>query len=299
MTESACASLTPRGGARSRRGRRNPNRSPQGPASTPSRHPPTPNTFDGAFGRRFAEKALDALVVVRGARVLDVACGTGIFARLAAHVTGAGGHVVGIDPVGRADRHGAAHRHHQQRRWRCATTSPCCLSQTAAFDVVACQHALHRFDDPVRILEEMRRALGPGGRIGVTTWGPIEENPAFAVQLDAAIKAGLEGSGVVDMLLDAFSTNRAEDLIDLAAQAGFVDVSVRTVRMLVALPAPQNGCASTRRSRRSPAAWQDCDQQSRVQFLARATELLRPFEHDGVLRVQASSRLLVARRPRH
>jgi hypothetical protein len=44
--------------------------------------------------------------------------------------------------------------------------------------------------------------------------------------------------------------------------------------------------------------WPQCDQSARLRFLARATELLRPFEHDGVLRVQASSRLLVARRPR-
>src|SRR5665213_1005780 len=54
--------------------------------------------FDPAFGRRFAERALDALVVVRGARVLDVACGTGVFARLSAHVVGRSGLVVGIDP---------------------------------------------------------------------------------------------------------------------------------------------------------------------------------------------------------
>src|SRR5580704_14717897 len=54
--------------------------------------------FDPAFGRRFAERALDALVVVRGARVLDVACGTGVFARLCAHVVGPTGRAVGIDP---------------------------------------------------------------------------------------------------------------------------------------------------------------------------------------------------------
>ena len=47
--------------------------------------------FDPVFGRRFAEHALDALVVVRGAQVLDVACGTGVFARMAAHVVGPAG----------------------------------------------------------------------------------------------------------------------------------------------------------------------------------------------------------------
>jgi ubiquinone/menaquinone biosynthesis C-methylase UbiE len=252
--------------------------------------------FDGAFGRRFAEKALDALVVVRGARVLDVACGTGIFARLAAHVTGAGGHVVGVDP--------SAVAIDTARRIDITSNVVWVRDDLAtlpfadgSFDVVALQHALHRFDDPVRILEEMRRALGPGGRIGVTTWGPIEENPAFAVQLDAVIRAGLESSGVVDVLLDAFSTHRAEDLVDLAAQAGFVDASVRTVRMLVALPRAAEWVRVYPTLPPLARAWQDCDQQSRVQFLARATELLRPFEHDGVLRVQASSRLLVARTP--
>ena len=35
-----------------------------------------------------------------------------------------------------------------------------------SFDVVACQHALHRFHDPVAVLEDIRRVLAPGGRLG-------------------------------------------------------------------------------------------------------------------------------------
>jgi ubiquinone/menaquinone biosynthesis C-methylase UbiE len=252
--------------------------------------------FDGAFGRRFAEKALDALVVVRGARVLDVACATGIFARLAAHVAGSSGRVVGVDPSPVAIETARRIDITSNVEWvrDDLVTLP---FDDASFDVVACQHALHRFDDPVHIIEEMSRVLGPGGRMGVTTWGPIEENPAFAVQLDAAVKAGFEGSGVVDVLLDAFSTHRAEDLADLAARAGLVDVSVRTVRMLAALPRAAEWVRVYPTLPPLARAWQDCDQQARVQFLARATELLRPFEHDGVLRVQASCRLLVARTP--
>jgi ubiquinone/menaquinone biosynthesis C-methylase UbiE len=252
--------------------------------------------FDGAFGRRFAEKALDALVVVRGARVLDVACATGIFARLAAHVAGSGGRVVGVDPSPVAIE--TARRIDITSNVEWVRDDLAALPfEDASFDVVACQHALHRFDDPVHIIEEMGRVLGPGGRMGVTTWGPIEENPAFAVQLDAAVRAGFEGSGVVDVLLDAFSMHRADDLAELAARAGLVDVSVRTVRMLAALPRAAEWVRVYPTLPPLARAWQDCDQQARVQFLARATELLRPFEHDGVLRVQASCRLLVARTP--
>jgi len=252
--------------------------------------------YDPAFGRRFAERALDALVVVRGARVLDVACSTGIFARLAAHVVGHTGRVVGIDPSPAAIE--AARRIDitsivEWQTWEDARLA----FPDAAFDVVACQHALHRFADPVAALEDMRRVLAPGGRLGITTWGPIEENPAFAAQLDATIKAGLDQSGVVEMLLDAFAYHRIEDLRDLTRAAGFTDVSVRTVRMLTALPRVAQWVRVYPSLPPLSRAWRDCTQQARIQFLSRATELLRPFEHDGVLRVQASSRLVVARAP--
>jgi ubiquinone/menaquinone biosynthesis C-methylase UbiE len=254
--------------------------------------------FDPAFGRRFAERALDALVVVRGARVLDVACGTGVFARLSAHVVGQSGLVVGIDPSAIA----------LSTARRIDPTSIVVWQQwddgglpyeDGAFDVVACQHALHRFADPDMILEEMRRVLAPGGRLGITTWGPIEENPAFAAQLDATVKAGLDDSGVVDSLLDAFTWHRCEDLEQLARRAGLVDISCQAIRMLAALPRVAEWVRVYPSLPPLSQVWPRCDQNIRVQFLARATELLRPFEHDGVLRVQASSRLLAARRPRH
>jgi ubiquinone/menaquinone biosynthesis C-methylase UbiE len=253
--------------------------------------------FDPAFGRRFAERALDALVVVRGARVLDVACGTGVFARLAAHVVGPGGRVVGIDPsaiaVSTARRIDPTSIVDWQR-WDDGGLP----FENGAFDVVACQHALHRFADPVLILEEMRRVLAPGGRLGITTWGPIEENPAFAAQLDATVRAGLDETEVVEALLEGFAWHRNQDLEDLAERAGLVDIACHNIRMLAALPRVAEWVRVYPTLPPLAQVWPRCDQSVRVQFLARATELLRPFEHDSVLRVQASSRLLVARRPR-
>jgi ubiquinone/menaquinone biosynthesis C-methylase UbiE len=252
--------------------------------------------FDPPFGRRFAERALDALVVVRGARVLDVACGTGIFARLAARVAGPGGRVVGGDASGpalavarRVDITGTV----EWQPW----TGGALPFEDGVFDVVACQHALARQTDPAALVEEMVRLLEPGGRLGITTWGPIEENPVFAAELDAAIKAGMGDSGVVDDLLQDCSMHRVDDLIDMVRHAGLADVSCRTVRTLATLPPVAEWVRVYPSLPPLSASWHQCDQQARIQFLSRASELLRPFEHQGVLRVQASSRLLVARAP--
>ncbi len=229
--------------------------------------------------------------------MLDVACGTGVFGRLAAHVVGPGGRVVGIDPSAVAVSTARTIDPTSIVDWRHWDDGGLPFDD-GTFDVVVCQHALHRFPDPGRIVEEMRRVLAPGGRLGITTWGPIEENPAFAAQLDATVKAGLDRSGVVDALLDAFAWHRAEDLERLARRAGLVDISCQTIRMLAALPRVAEWVRVYPSLPPLSRVWPQCDQNVRVQFLARATELLRPFEHDSVLRVQASSRLLVARRPR-
>ncbi len=252
--------------------------------------------FDPVFGRRFAERSLDSLVVVRGARVLDVACGTGIFARMAAHVVGPGGKVVGIDPSPAAVETARRIDVTSIVEWQNWEGSRLPFDDQS-FDVVACQHALHRFTDPAAVLEDIRRVLAPGGRLGIMTWGPIEENPAFAAELDAIVKSGLDRSGVVEVLLDAFAYHRIDDLREIVHSAGFTDVSCRTVRMLAALPSVAQWVRVYPSLPPLSWAWRHCSQQARIQFLSRATELLRPFEHEGVLRVQASSRLVVARAP--
>ena len=252
--------------------------------------------FDPAFGRRFAERALDGLVVVRGGRVLDVACGTGIFARLASRVVGSSGRVVGLDSSSPALEVARRIDITATIEWL-AWNGGRLPFDDETFDVVACQHALPHLGDPAAVVEEMRRVLVPGGRLGLMTWGPIEENPAFAAELDAAIRAGLSDSGVVDALLLACSMHRADDLVELVSRTGLTDVSCRTVRMLASLPPVADWVRIYPSLPPLANAWGGVDQQSRIQFLARAAELLRPFEHDGVLRVQASARLLVARAP--
>ena len=215
---------------------------------------------------------------------------------MAAHVVGPGGKVVGIDPSPATVKSARRIDVTSIVEWWDWEGSPLPFDDES-FDVVACQHTLHRFNEPAAVLEDMRRVLAPGGRLGVMTWGPIEENPAFAVELDAIVKSGLDQSGVVEVLLDAFAFHRLEDLRELVHDAGFTDVSCRTVRMLAALP----GVAQWVRVYPSlpplSHAWRDCHTAGPHPVPGPGSELLRPFEHEGVLRVQASSRLVVARAP--
>src|SRR4051794_4440488 len=96
-----------------------------------------------------------------GERILDVACGTGIVARLAAPRVAPAGHVVGVDvnaamlTVARAQPQpaGAVIEWHQGD----AAALP---FPDAAFDVVLCQQGLQHMADRGAAVREMRRVLG-------------------------------------------------------------------------------------------------------------------------------------------
>ncbi|HLL50277.1 MAG TPA: methyltransferase domain-containing protein, partial [Thermomicrobiales bacterium] len=95
-----------------------------------------------------------------GERVLDVACGTGIVARLAAEQVGAQGVVVGLDlntamlDVARALPSPAG----APITWTEASVLAMPFPD-ATFDVVVCQLGLQFFPDRPQALQEMRRVL--------------------------------------------------------------------------------------------------------------------------------------------
>src|SRR5262249_55999571 len=119
----------------------------------------------------------------RGARepgecVLDVACGTGVVARLMAPYVGATGHVVGLDldagrlAVARAlpPAPGAV------VEWREGDALALPFAE-AVFDLVCYQQSLQFFPDRLAGLREMYRGLVPGGRLALKFWRAIEHNP--------------------------------------------------------------------------------------------------------------------------
>jgi ubiquinone/menaquinone biosynthesis C-methylase UbiE len=121
----------------------------------------------------------------RGERVLDVACGTGIVARLVASEVGECGQVTGIDisadmlrvagantpgantPLTNTPSSGAS------IQWRLGDAAKLPV-EDEAFDLVLCQQGFQYFPDQAAALREMYRALAPGGRLALCVARSVE-----------------------------------------------------------------------------------------------------------------------------
>jgi ubiquinone/menaquinone biosynthesis C-methylase UbiE len=132
---------------------------------------------------------LKAVRLQSGERVLDIACGTGFVARQAAECVGAAGTVTGVDiNVGMLAMAKAATANNAALviDWREADVSALPFPD-GSFDVALCQQGLQFFPDRLGALQEIRRILVPGGRIGLSVWGSLEENPYF-LAVEVAIR---------------------------------------------------------------------------------------------------------------
>lgn len=181
----------------------------------------------------WGEHLLDRVGVRPGESVLDVACGPGTVARLAAGRVGSTGSVVGCDLRGEmlsiARAKGEADGVNLEYR-QCSAED---LSvDGGAFDVTVCQQGLQSFGDEVGALKEMRRALRDGGRVGVSVWCQVEECAPFAA-LATGIAEALGSEAAAGYRNGPWGFSDAQELRDALAAAGFSDVEVNRDEMTV------------------------------------------------------------------
>ena len=161
-----------------------------------------------------------------GDRVVDVACGTGIVARIAAGRVGPTGAVVGIDlntgmlsvarsVVSRTWGGGPL-------QWQEASADKLPLPD-GSLDVVYCQLGLQFFADRAAALREMRRVLGEEGRIALMVWRGIQDSPGFAV-LAEALQRHI-GQAAATIMRAPFGLSDADELAALVRAAGFQNVA--------------------------------------------------------------------------
>lgn len=178
----------------------------------------------------WANDLLDRIALEHGESVLDVACGTGVVARLAEQ-RGHVGRLVGIDlnsamlAIARRKSTGIA--------WIEGSALDLPFDNNS-FDAVLCQLGLQFFPDRPLALSEMARVLKPGGRAGLSVYSAIERTPAahaFVLALENRLG------------IDASRTKRSEHLVcdaqevgSWAKQAGFTDVGVAVVTKQITFP---------------------------------------------------------------
>jgi ubiquinone/menaquinone biosynthesis C-methylase UbiE len=182
----------------------------------------------------WAPGLVELATLQQGERVLDLACGTGVVARLAAPKVGPTGQVTGLDlnagmlAVARAlpPLSGAS------ITWVEGSAMAMDLPD-ASFDVILCQQGFQFFPDKPVALREMHRVLVPGRRVVLSVWktaGPysvaVEEALTRYVGAEAAARYGTASRMVPE----------AEALHRLFLEAGFRAVHMRPSVMTIRFP---------------------------------------------------------------
>jgi ubiquinone/menaquinone biosynthesis C-methylase UbiE len=183
----------------------------------------------------FARELLEVANLSKGESVLDVACGTGIVARLAWPQVAPMGRVVGLDvnaqmlEVARL----ASRQQGLDIDWAEGSVSEIPLD-AGEFDVVLCQHGLQYFPDRLTALSEMRRVLERRGRLVLSVWRPIRFNVGHSVFADVLQRR--VSNDAAETRRAPFKLSDRNEVRTLVADAGFQDVVIRLTTRVARFP---------------------------------------------------------------
>jgi SAM-dependent methyltransferase len=232
-----------------------------------------------------------------GERVVDVACGTGIVARIAAQRVGPTGAVVGIDlnpgmlRVARSVVSTDAWRG-GPLQWQEAGADKLPFPD-GSFDVVYCQLGLQFFPNRTAALREMRRVLGPEGRIALMVWRGIHESVGFAVLAEALERqVGLPAAAIMRA---PFGLSNADELGALVSAAGFQNVAIQQRSGTVRFPSVERFVLSYVAGSPLAGPVSQADDAAREALITEVRNALGKFTRNAELAFPIAAHLLSAR----
>jgi SAM-dependent methyltransferase len=163
-----------------------------------------------------------------------------------------------------------------------------------SYDVVTCQQGLQFFPDRPAALAEMRRALRPGGALGVAVWCDNAECPPFA-----ALKRAL-GQVLGTDVADAYEAGPwgfgdAEALTRVVSESGFAHVDVRKYELPLVFEGGPAQLLLTLRAASVATTIAQLPEAELVALAAAVEDAARPITVEGQIRSHASSHVVTAR----
>jgi ubiquinone/menaquinone biosynthesis C-methylase UbiE len=242
--------------------------------------------FVPAIGEPVARRLVHAARPAPGERVLDVACGTGVAARLALDAVGPDGRVAGLD-ANSGMLQVARTVSPEGIDWHCAPAEDMPLPDEA-FDLALCSMGLQFFSDRIRALHETWRVLAPGGRVVWCTPGPT---PPLFVAIDEALRTHI-GPGASMFVHAVFSLSDADEARTLMETAGFDRIDVHTTSVPLRVAPPADFFWQYVQSTPLAAVTAELDEQTRAALEAEVVERCAPFV-DGDASVMEPGLLIV------
>jgi len=191
--------------------------------------------FVPVIGKPLADDLVESAHISHNEMVLDVACGTGIVARLAAGQTGENVRVDGLDlNHGMLEVARALTKNEKRFAWHEASAEAMPMPGNT-YDVVICQMGLQFMEDKPAALKEMYRVLKPGGRLVLNVPGPAA--PLFRM-MDKGLEKHIspQAAGFVNTVFSLYEPGEIEALLK---NAGFDDVHTKHNSKEFHLPQPK------------------------------------------------------------
>jgi ubiquinone/menaquinone biosynthesis C-methylase UbiE len=231
-----------------------------------------------------------------GLRILDLATGTGIVARLLADQVGSDGSVVAAD---------INPEMLELARQRCAD-----LENTVTFlespahpldlpdesvDAVVCQQGFQFFPDRDAAAHEIHRVLRPGGPVVATTWRPIAECGFFGVICTALER--IDEKEIGDLMRTPFDFMPEDELGLHFEDAGFDDVQITQQEKDAVFPGGVEQVVQTTYNTPIGPKLRALPPEKQDAYRAAFVELLRPHTQNGATATTLTSNRLTARKP--